>query len=251
MPRGAIVLLTDFGSRDPYVGIMKGVILARAPRAAIVDLGHLLAPQDVPAAALAVRMSAPYFARGTLFVVVVDPGVGSRRRIVWARSRRHQFLAPDNGVLSWLPKGEEIVEWRAVTNDRYFLSPVGATFQGRDIFAPVAAALARGVSPARLGARMSDPVLLSWPAAGRILAFDRFGNALTSLLSARLPDRARIVHRGRDLGTLKTHYGEVRAGGLLAVAGSAGLVELSAREGDYRARTRARRGDPVHVRNRR
>lgn len=246
-----VVLLTDFGLRDPFVGVMKGVLLSRAPQARLVDLCHDLPPQDVAAAALALRSSVRFFPDGSLFVVVVDPGVGSRRRVLWARSRRHRFLAPDNGVLSWLAGDDALLERRTVENGRLFLSPVSATFHGRDIFAPVAAALSRGLAPARLGPRVADAVSLPWPSDGRIIAFDRFGNAVTSLASAAVPAGARVMHKGRDLGPLRSHYAEVPRGRPLAVAGSSGLVELSAREGDYAARTRARRGDPVHVRHRR
>lgn len=246
--RGPIVLLTDFGLADPCVGIMKGVILTRAPRARVVDLAHGIAPQDVAAAALALRASVRYFPRGSLFVTIVDPGVGSRRRVLWARSQDHQFLAPDNGALSWLAAGDAIVERRSVVRGDLFLSPLSSTFHGRDVFAPVAAALARGFPPSRLGPRVEDQVVLPWPKGGRVLSFDRFGNAVTSLEVAALPARARVVHRGRDLGPLRTHYAEVPPGRALAVAGSAGLVELSTRGGDYRAAAGARQGDHVHVR---
>jgi len=259
MPPGPIVLLPDFGDRDPYVGIVKGAILSGAPKARLVDLCHGLAPQDVRAAALALRMAAPYFPAGSLFVAVVDPGVGSARRILWARSRRQQFLAPDNGVLSWLAGGDALVELRSVENEKYFLSSSSATFHGRDRFAPVAAALSRGLSPARLGPRVDDAARWPWPEprssaaalSGVVLSFDRFGNAVTNLPSARVPEGARVVHRTRDLGPLRSHYAEVPPGRALAVAGSAGLVELCARQADFRARFRAKTGDPVHVRHRR
>jgi len=254
-----IVLLTDFGHRDPFVGVMKGVILSRAPRAAIVDLCHGIAPQDVAAAALAVKTSVPYFPAGSLFVAVVDPGVGSPRRVLWARSRDKQFLGPDNGIFSWLAGEEKIIEFRSVVNERCFLPEVSTTFHGRDVFAPVAAALSEGLPPAELGPAVDDPVVLPWPAprstktsiAGTILSFDRFGNAVTNLPSALVPAGARLSHRGRDLGPLRSHYAEVPPGRALAVAGSAGLVELSLRAGDYAAATRARKGDLVHVRRRR
>ncbi len=257
MRPGPAVLLTDFGLRDPYAGIVKGVILAHAPKADIVDLGHELDPQDLRGAALALRAAAPFFPERALFVVVVDPGVGSPRRILWARSRSRQYLVPDNGVLSWLDKDEAPVVWRAVRNPAWFLPAASSVFHGRDRFAPVAAALLNGVSPAALGPRIHDPVRLPWPEpkasrtglSGEILSFDRFGNAVTSIPSSRVPSGARVFHRGRGLGPLRSFYAEVPRGRVLAVAGSSGLVELSTREGDYRARTRARPGDPVHVRH--
>lgn len=249
-PRSA-ALLTDFGHSDPFAGIMKGVILSRAPKAVVVDLCHGIAPQDVEGAALALRASVPYFPRNTLFVVVVDPGVGSSRRILWGRSKHHQFLAPDNGVLSWLPEDHAVLERRSVENRRLFLPAVSSTFHGRDIFSPCAGELLSGLSPSKLGPAIKSAVRLPWPSAPRVLSFDRFGNAITSVSSSSVKPGSRVTHRGRDLGPLRTHYAEVPTGRPLAVAGSMGLVELSTRDGDFRASARARKGDPVHVRHRR
>ncbi len=250
----AIVLLTDFGHQDPFVGIMKGVILSHAPRATMIDLCHGIPPQDVSAAALVLRTSVEYFPKNSLFVVVVDPGVGTKRRIIWARTKRCSFLAPDNGVLSWLP--EKIIECRQVSNEKLFLTSNSQTFHGRDRFAPVAASLSKGLFASSLGPKVSDRLIVPFPFpkrgrhsfVGEVLSFDHFGNAITNLPSSEIPPRAHVVHRGRDLGPLKTHYAEAARSTRMAVAGSAGLVELSAREGDYASVTRARRGDPVHVR---
>lgn len=233
---------------------MKGVILSRAPGAAIVDLCHEIAPRDVAAAALALRAAAGYFPLRSLFVAVVDPGVGSSRRILWARTASSRFLAPDNGVLSWLT--EEILECRSVENEDLFLPSSAQTFHGRDRFAPVAAALLRGLKPALLGPPVVDLRRIPFPAprrsrsrlSGTILSFDRFGNAVTNLPSSDVPPGARVVHRGRALGSLLTHYAQAHAGSRLAVAGSSGFIELSIRDGDYETSTRARKGDPVHVR---
>ncbi|MBI4345340.1 MAG: SAM-dependent chlorinase/fluorinase [Elusimicrobia bacterium] len=249
-----IALLTDFGLSDPFVGVMKGVLLARAPGVPVVDLTHGIAPQDVRQAAFALRQSTPHFPEGTLFVCVVDPGVGSDRRILWARGARHQYLAPDNGLLSWLA-GERLRELRAVTNADLFLKPVSATFHGRDVFAPVAAALASGLDPKRLGPRVSTLARLPWPTPRRgraavrgvILAFDRFGNAVTNLTPGDLPRGARLRHRGADVGPLRSHYAAVPVGGLLALAGSSGFVELSVRDGDFSRRAGARTGDAVEA----
>lgn len=236
-----IVLLTDFGHRDPFVGIMKGVLASRAPKARVIDLCHDIAPGDITAAALALRASVPYFPKGTLFVTVVDPGVGSRRRIVFARTKDHGFLAPDNGVLSWLPG--TLIECRAVTNESLFLSPLSGTFHGRDVFAPVAAALAKGADPSRLGPVIPDLLKAPFP-ANRLISFDRFGNAVTSIPSRGARS---ILYKGRSY-PVRTHYASVPSGKPLAVAGSSGLVELSVRDGDFRRRFKARPGDPVHAR---
>lgn len=237
----SIALLTDFGHRDPFVGVMKGVIASRAPKARVIDLCHDLAPGDITAAALALRASVPYFPKGTLFVTVVDPGVGSRRRVVWARTKTHSFLAPDNAVLSWVP--DPLIECRAVTNKSLFLSPLSGTFHGRDIFAPVAAALIRSSKPPLLGPRISDLLKAPFP-VNRLLSFDRFGNAVTSIPSKGARS---ILYKGRSY-PVRTHYASVPSGKPLAVAGSSGLVELSVRDGDFRRRFKARPGDPVHAR---
>jgi S-adenosylmethionine hydrolase len=236
-----IALLTDFGNRDPFVGVMKGVIASRAPKARVIDLCHGIAPGDIPGAALALRSSVPYFPKGTLFVTVVDPGVGSRRRILFARAKDHAFLAPDNGVLSWVD--EKLIECRAVTNTKLFLSPVSGTFHGRDIFAPVAAALSKGTSPSRLGPAITDRLRAPWP-SDALVSFDRFGNAVTSIPSKGTRS---ILYKGRSY-PVRTHYAAVASGQPLAVAGSSGLVELSVRDGDFRARFHARPGEKVHAR---
>lgn len=236
-----IALLTDFGHQDPFVGVMKGIIASRAPKARVIDLCHDIAPGDILAAALALRVSVPYFPKGTLFVVVVDPGVGSARRVLFARTKRHGFLAPDNGVLSWVE--DKLIECRAVTNTSLFLSPVSGTFHGRDIFAPVAAALAKGASPSRLGPVIRDALRAPWPSS-RLITFDRFGNAVTSIPSKGARS---ILYKGRSY-PVRTHYASVPSGKPLAVAGSSGLVELSVRDGDFRRRFKARPGDPVHAR---
>lgn len=251
-----VVLLTDFGCGDPFAGVMKGVILSRAPRATVVDLSHGIPSGDIEASALALRQSVPYFPKSSIFVVVVDPGVGSKRRVVWGRSRRHDFLAPDNGVLTWLQDEDRITQWREVANSRLFLAKVSSTFHGRDIFSPVAASLANGLPPAKLGPEILDPVRLDWPQPkgirggleGVILSRDHFGNVVTNLPVDKIPSRAHVFHKGRDLGPVRTHYAAVAPGRSLAVTGSSGLIEISTRDGDYSARTRARRGESVHVR---
>lgn len=237
-----IALLTDFGLQDPFVGVMKGVIAGIAPEARVIDLCHGVPPQDVRAGALHLRASAPFFPDSTLFVAVVDPGVGSARRIVFARTKRHWFLAPDNGLLSWLT--EPVVDWRLVDNAKLFLPNVSSTFHGRDIFAPVAARLAAGLDPHDLGPELEQPaVVLPWP-KDEIVAFDRFGNAITSI---ERPVKE-IRHKGKTIPVKKT-YADVAEGEMLAVYGSSGLLEISVRNGDFAARSAARRGEIIDAGN--
>ena len=238
----AIALLTDFGVEDPYAGVLKAVILSRCPCANIVDLCHGIRPQDVRQAAFALRSSAPYFPDRTLFVCVVDPGVGSSRAVLWARSRRHAFLAPDNGLLSWLGRDERLLEIRRVTNRALFLPAVSRTFHGRDVFAPVAAALAGGLAPSRLGPRTRGLLRLRPPRRGAVLFLDRFGNAVTNLRPTDLKGARSLEASGTSF-PLRTHYGAVRRGLPLALVGSSGFIELSVREG----RTGLKAGDPVYA----
>lgn len=255
MTPGLIALLTDFGERDPYVGIMKGVILSRAPEARIVDLCHGIPPQDVRAAGFSLAAAAPYFPAGTLFVCVVDPGVGSGRAILWARGRGREYLAPDNGLLSRVERQEGFSEVRKVSDSRLFLREVSRTFHGRDIFAPVAAARLLGRDPGGLGPAVQDFARLPLPAArrqrgavrGEVVYIDRFGNAVTSLSPADVPRGARLRSAGTDFGPLRRSYSAVPPGSPLAIPGSFGLVELSIREGDAARSRNLSVGEEVHA----
>ena len=233
--------MTDFGHQDPFVGIMKGVILAAAPTASIVDLCHEVPVRDVRTAALFLRQSAPYFAAGTIFVCVVDPGVGSGRRILCARTKDHLFLAPDNGLLGWL--SDAVLEWRVVENDEFFLKTVSATFHGRDIFAPVAARLSAGLKPEALGKTIGDPVLFAFPSEPVILAFDRFGNAVTSIMG----EQRSIQYKGKVIPVGRT-YADVKEGEAVAVKGSSGFIELCVRNGSFAEQSSAKLGDTIEFR---
>ena len=252
--KGPIVLLTDFGHHDPYVGVMKGVILSFCPKAALVDLCHEIPPQDITAAAFTLRVSAPYFPKGSLFVCVVDPGVGSQRRILWLRTARHQFLAPDNGLLSWVQ--DPVAEVRSVENSGLWLPEVSATFHGRDVFAPVAGRLAAGLRPDKLGPKVEDYQSPPFPQPqcdkkgvhGRILLIDRFGNAVTNLSPSHAASCREVVCKGRRLPLLN-HYAEAKPHEALALIGSSGYLELSICHGDFSRACKARPGDPVHARD--
>ncbi len=155
----AITLTTDFGLGDWFVGTMRAVILGIHPRANVVDITHGIPPGDIRAGAFALMASCRFFPRGTVHVAVVDPGVGSRRRAIAVRSANHFFVGPDNGVLSWALGLEEIKTIRLLENPEYFLAPVSRTFHGRDIFAPVAAHLSRGLRASRLGRELREVTL--------------------------------------------------------------------------------------------
>ncbi len=184
-----ITLSTDFGWDDPYVGVMKGVILGINPRAVLVDLTHGLSHRRLLEAGFKLAAAADYFPQGTVHLAVVDPGVGSARRPIAVQTKTHYWVGPDNGIFTPILQAHPASKVLQLTNSRSFLKPVSATFHGRDIFAPVAAQISRGLSLATLGRRITDPVLLSLPEPffqknalrGQVLYADRFGNLITNL----------------------------------------------------------------------
>jgi S-adenosylmethionine hydrolase len=232
-----IALLTDFGTSDPYVGIMT-----INPDARIVDVNHQCMPHSVEAAGLHLRSCVPYFPTGTLFVVVVDPGVGTSRRILYAESARHRFLAPDNGVLSLLETRDRVRTARSVTNRAFLRSRLSNTFHGRDVFAPVAGWLSLKTDPSKLGPRVKTIVKSSWRAPkprkdgsilGTALHADRFGNLITDIPVAALktPSRSVVTLEGREIHGISRTYSDRRKGELIAVIGSMGTVEISVNQG--------------------
>jgi len=255
-----ITLTTDFGTGSPYVAAMKGVVLSIAPAATLVDLTHDVRPQDVRHGAIVLDDVARRFPPGTIHVAVVDPGVGTDRKIVAARIDGRLYVAPDNGLLSRLARRTPPSELRALTEPRYWLDPVSATFHGRDVMAPVAAHLSRGLDVEKLGPPLDCLVLLDWPepvvAAGRIegeiLDVDSFGNLTTNIdagLLADVPDRrqVRIQCAGREIEGIRSTYGHGPEGAPIALVGSTGRLELAIVGGSAAATLGARVGDPVIV----
>lgn len=255
-----ITLTTDFGTRDPFVGVMKGVILGIAPGVRLVDLTHEIAPHDIVEGALALEAAVQFFPPGTIHLVVVDPGVGSARRPLAVAAAGHHFVGPDNGLFSFLFSGEE---WSTVRLEAaaYRLPTVSQTFHGRDIFAPAAAHLALGTPLHRFGPPVTDPVRIPWPTArqernqliGEVIHADRFGNLVTSVraldLQALGPAASLIVEvEDKEVGRLVGCYADLPLGGTGAVIGSSGRLEISVREGSALAATGAGRGSAVRVR---
>jgi len=222
----AIVLLSDFGSADAYVGVMKGVLHGLAPGAPLIDLTHGVPPGNIRLAQLHLDAAWPYFPTGTIFLCVVDPGVGSSRRAVGVASRGRCFVGPDNGLLSALPDAR----WRVI--DTASNPPRSNTFHGRDVFAPAAGRLATGAPFDELGSEIDDPVRLTLPVPdgdrGEILAIDHFGNAISNL-----PGRGvgRLSVAGRTVPVLRT-YADVEPGEPLALTGSTGRLEVAVRNGN-------------------
>jgi S-adenosylmethionine hydrolase len=261
-----ITLLTDFGLQDEYVGVMKGVILSINRRVHLVDLTHELTRHDVLRASLAMKAAFSYFPKGAIHVIVVDPGVGGKRRIICLRKDGQLFIAPDNGVLSLVVEDGKVDEIVSVTNQEYFLKPVSKTFHGRDILAPVAAHLSKGVDIVRLGEKiaLSDIVTLNVPTpflspqqelAGKIISIDRFGN-LTTNIDQTVFERFRGGQRLEDitirLGRFKIKgvsrsYDSVKIGSPVALFGSRDLLEISVNQADARTYFKTSVGQTVKV----
>ena len=234
-----LTLLSDFGTRDPFVAEMKAVILGLCPAATIVDVTHEVAPRDVLEGALALARAAPWFPAGTVHVAVVDPGVGSRRAAVACRAKGQLFVGPDNGLLS-LAVGRAAACHRIEYDDRR----AAPTFHGRDVFAPAAARLASGERSLRELGPPHRLERLARPRAPHVLGEDRFGNLLLSVRAAAVPRGSRAVRiDGLDAAPLARSYSDVAAGALLAYRGSSGLIEVAVRDGSASARLgRAPRG---------
>ncbi len=239
-----VTLLTDFGTRDYFVGAMKGALLAVNPRASVVDLTHEIPAHDIAAGAFTLLTAYSTFPKGTIHVAVVDPGVGSARRPLVVATHDYFFVGPDNGLFSHVCEHAQDVRAFHLTNEKYFRSPVSDTFHGRDIFAPVAGALSQGVLPEELGAEVSDCVRLA-PLAprraadgtlrGSVINIDRFGNCVTNITRADLPEE--LIAAGVSLQVGAHHVRSFRrfyAEGnfvpraIFAIWGSAGFLEISA-----------------------
>ncbi|MFN3650947.1 MAG: S-adenosyl-l-methionine hydroxide adenosyltransferase family protein [Armatimonadota bacterium] len=257
-----IALLTDFGYRDAYVGTMKGVLLSRCPAARLVDLTHGVPPQDVTAGALYLQAAAPYFPPDTIFLAVVDPGVGGERRPLCLRSGGRTFVGPDNGLL-W-PAAAALGRPEAFHLNRpeHWLPRVGCSFHGRDLFAPVAAALASGIPPGELGSPIADPVPLPLPEPrregetihGEVLLIDHYGNAITNLgpehLGAPTPGAVRFEIGPLQLDGPATHYAAVPAGEPLVLLGSFNRYEVAVNGGSAAQRYGLTPGTPLTARQR-
>jgi hypothetical protein len=254
-----ITLTTDFGLSDPFVGIMKGVIAARAPGVPIIDVTHGVLPQQVLAGALVLQAAVPYFPPGTIHLAVVDPGVGGPRRPLCIETARGFLVGPDNGLLSLAAGDDTVRRIVHLTDERVFLAPRSHTFHGRDVFAPVAAALATGIPAAALGTEVSAFDRLSIPVVdvterllhGQVIYVDHFGNLATNVRLEHLRPwpgrRLTITVGGTRVDGLSATYGAVAAGEPLALVNSWGLLEIAVRDGSARATTGAQPGTPVVV----
>ncbi len=266
--RPIITLTTDFGLDDPFVGIMKGVILKIAPEARLIDITHNIEPQNIAQAALVLESSYSYFPQGTVHMLVVDPGVGGNRRPLAVNSRGHYFVAPDNGILS--PVLDKEAQCFELTEKKFFLESISNTFHGRDVFAPSAAWIAQGKDLSDLGGKISDPQTLDVPQPiiegktirGQIIYIDRFGNLTTNigvdLLQKHLgPNQKPVVHiGGKKITGLCASYSEnsensenseAPEGQASALVNSWNRLEIFIREDNAAEKLRLRVGDAVSV----
>jgi S-adenosylmethionine hydrolase len=258
-----ITLLTDFGTVDYFVGAMKGVILTRSPKSVLVDITHAIPPQDVQLAAFTLSAAYSYFPTGSIHLAVVDPGVGSDRRPVLVEAAAHLFVGPDNGLFTLVLDKVPTAQIRHLTNTAHFSPNPSSTFHGRDIFAPVAAALAEGVSPEDLGPTIQDPVrfesLRCEPTAdgtlaGRIIYIDHFGNCVTNLPSDRLLPLSAMPSfclrvKEFQIRKLAGSYSEGagQPGMPFLICGSAGLLEISVQSSSAARELKIRVGEPVRL----
>jgi len=265
LPNPAIITLTtDFGLNDHFVGAMKGVLLDTAPGVQIVDISHAVQTFDILDGALTISQAYSYFPSGTVHMVIVDPGVGTARRPIILSTERYFFVAPDNGVLSLIFDREEKFSVRHVTAEHYFLQPRSNTFQGRDIFAPVAAYLAKGIDPERLGQEVTDYVRFAAPRPkpvdertlrGVVLKVDRFGNLITNItlpdiptLFQASPPAFRIAVGTKGMVTrLCANYAEGAPGEAFAILGSTGFLEIATNRGSAHQLLGAGKGSEVNV----
>lgn len=261
-----ITLTTDFGIVDEYIAVMKGVILGIYPEAVIVDITHHIPPQDLIQAAYTIRNAYAYFPRGTVHIIVVDPGVGSGRSILALEKNNHFFIAPDNGILSILLDKTAADSMVHVTDDRYYLPSVSRTFHGRDIFAPVGAHMAKGVSSKRLGQPVTEDqiVRLNIPKpkisangeiSGHIISIDRFGNLISNIDEESLnrlgpkgiEDSIYIRLKGKKITGISKSYENNNDRKGLAVIGSRGLLEIAVNRDSAQQVFKAEKGDEIRV----
>ena len=261
-----ITLTTDFGLTDEYVGVMKGVILSLSPAARIIDLSHGIEPQNITQAAYLINSGSLYFPDNTLHIVVVDPGVGSKRRLILVGARQQLFLAPDNGVLSLLLGDESFDFAYEIANTELFGKSVSKTFHGRDILAPVAAHLSTGIPLEEVGPRLDHKELTQLhlgatlapdgkSVAGLVVQIDRFGNLITNIdrqtaqqiIGNNTEDTLTVKVGEQIIKNLATCYDEVPTGSALALFGSRDYLEIAINQGNAAIFFDVAIGDTVHM----
>jgi len=259
-PPPIITLTTDFGPSSRYVAAMKGVILSMNPQVRLVDLTHAIPPQDVRAGAIALAETVPFFPPDSIHLAVVDPGVGSGRRIIYARIGGQQFVAPDNGLLSRLAEREQPTKIVSVEDPRFWRATVSTTFHGRDVMAPVVARLSLGLVPDALGPPLEQLTKLAWPEVqrvanhidGEVIEVDSFGNLITNVTRDMLADVPADESVTVTCDEHQTHgvfatYSDQPPMTLVAVIGSGDKLELAIVEENASKMLGVKAGAPVRV----
>ena len=260
MKKKIIALITDFGTKAGYVGAVKGVILKINPEVNIVDITHEVNPFDVCEGAWVLNSCYQFFPLGTVFLVIVDPGVGGPRKPLLIKSENCYFVGPDNGVFSFIYEKEKILEIVHITDEKYSIGKPSATFHGRDIFAPVAAYVSLGVKIDEFGKRASECFKFKIPSPqiskneiiGEVLHIDGFGNLITNI-DQNLVDKMErmnsleIIFKRKKIEKISKSYFEGRKKEMLALVGSTGFLEISANQGNAQKILGAKRGDKVRV----
>lgn len=243
-----ITLLTDFGTKDGYAGIIKGVIFGINPKVTIIDITHAISAQNIKEAAFILKASYSYFPKGTIHVAIVDPGVGSNRKTILVQTKKYYFVCPDNGLLTYVLNEEKVEKIIELTNKKYFLKEISNTFHGRDIFAPVSAHLSKGVKITEFGKpihsiikfKESNPIIKRTKSgvviAVKIIHVDHFGNLVTNVTKKSLDGISNKEKITFKIGTgsvngISKSYSDVSKNKPLAIWGSSGFLEISVREG--------------------
>lgn len=254
-----ITLFTDFGTSDPYAGIMKGVILSINPGARIIDLCHTVPPQDIRAGGLIFKSAYSFFPDKTIHLAVVDPGVGSRRAPILIETEKFFFIGPDNGLFSHILSKEKVIKIIALANTDYFLENISSTFHGRDIFAPAAAHLSKGLAPETFGPLLNNPVMIDFPEPlilssgeikGEIIHADHFGNLITNidrncLEKSDKPFCAEIKHL--KIKKLLSCYADAENKEPFCLIGSTGQLEISVKNQSAQIQTGIKKGDKIRI----
>ena len=260
MRKSIITLLTDFGIKDHYVASLKGVILGINPHCTLVDISHQVSPQDIREGAFILANTYSFFPRGTIHLSVVDPEVGSSRKPILIVTKDYFFVGPDNGLFTLAASREQVSQVVALTNKKFFLPSVSATFHGRDLFAPVAGHLSLGVKPGAFGSELDSWMELNFGKAkikekglvGEILHIDGFGNLISNIRKQEFSDftgdQPFVIKVGtKTIHGLKRRYSDGSRNELIALFGSGGFLEISVREGSAQKILKAKRGDPIQI----
>jgi S-adenosylmethionine hydrolase len=260
MRKPIITLLTDFGMKDHYVASMKGVILGINPQCTLIDITHKVNPHDIEEGAFLLAKTYSYFPKGTIHLAVVDPGVGGERKPILLVTQNYLFVGPDNGLFTLVAKKEGVKQVITLTNKKYFLPQISATFHGRDVFAPVAAHLSSGIPPSDFGEKLDhwvkldlkEPVVREKKLFGEIVLIDLFGNLISNIDRARLTSFVKghpfVIRIGeKAISNIKEGYWGGKKQEAIALFGSGGFLEISINEGNAQRVLKVKKGDPIQI----